>query len=684
MTRISDVKKELDLIAKSIHNNINNIEINKIIENLVTKITGAQYSSIWVYDNKSLLIRQRDNSTPREVSVDKNKGLLYRCFATKQIIVTNYLASEKDYDARIDNPDNIKIKSKIMIPLIDNDKFLGIVTAYSSVSDIKKFDSNDVDLFKAIVPFIINSIYKMNENINIPKTENKTTTDSFNRRNSDRRNSDSIQNLQDLEKQRDRVQTSQELLDYVANIVHDIRTPSNGLFGFLEILEEQIDDVRLKKYISHAKDSASLINELTTSILDGISTKKEIAESKMEFVSTFKFFGDIAEIFSSTMYKKQISYNIYIDPSLPKEIGLESIKLKRIIINLLGNANKFTPQNQTIEFSVRYKPQDKKIHIFVQDSGIGIAKENQEQIFEAFKQAEDDTALTYGGTGLGLAISAGYVKELGGKLLIDSELDKGSTFYFDIPIEIEDETLKFNSVGKINGDITILMDKKNNFCANNIARYLVKMGISKDKIKAVTTIEAVPDTTKYLICFEEKMSIDIFSFTKQNKISMLVVEENFLSLNKENLDGACLISSYGYIGDVLYTFINKTLNQRVLIVDDDSVSLTLIKAMLEDELCEIDIATNGKDGLNMLSEALKNDEKYSIVFLDSRMPLLSGEEMLKEYRAIELENGQREIIAVSVSGDVNIENKDFDIYVGKPFNKKKIKSVCSEFLKKGQ
>jgi len=668
----SYAKEHLSSVIKELDNSSTNTQTNDIVEDLVKKVTGSEYSSLWIYDsNQSVLFRERANATPREVSVESKEGLLYRCFAMQTTVVTNYLASEKNYVAKIDNPDNIKMKSKIMIPLVDEGVFLGIVTAYSSISQMKKFDTNDVELLNAIVPFVINAVYKIKDDL--LKSDAK-----------EKRTSDSISKLDDIKEQRKNLQTSQEVLDYVANIVHDIRTPSNGLFGFLEILEEQIQDERLKSYISHAKESAQLISDLTTSILDGVSTSREQAQSKNELVSPFKFFGNIANIFSATMYQKKISYNIYIDPLLPKEIEVESIKLKRVIMNLIGNANKFTPENQTIEFSVRYKQKDKKIHIFVKDSGIGIAKEKQEEIFEAFTQAEDNTNLEYGGTGLGLAISAGYVKELGGKLCVDSESDKGSTFYFDIPAKAKDEGLKFTPVDGKKIEIAVLMKKENNFIASNMARYLVKMGVSK--LSALSSLSKVSPSTTHIIVFEDMLNMEVFEFVKSKKLKMLVVEENFLSLEKRNLDGASLVSQYEYFAENLYTFIDEKKLPRVLIVDDDKISVDLVKIMLEDELCNIDVAYDGQEGLDLLMDSISNNSPYSLIYSDANMPIMSGKKMLRKYKEQTKKRGIENILSVSISGDVykkGHEEEEFDIYLGKPFRREDIRSVFYKSIQKG-
>ena len=681
MTNIAIVEKKLSAFIKKLDRAKDAMEINDLLEQLVVDIVDAERSSIWIYDNKSKLTRYRREGV-RDISFEEKHGLLYKCFATKQEAISNYLASEKGYAPHIDNPDNIKIKSKIMVPLMEGDRFIGIVTAYSTIKQIKKFTRDDLELLKVITPTIIDGIQKIAflSNNTYPKVDRrKGRNDPKNTYN--RRSTDTSKNLKEFKESIEETKTPKELLGYVSNIVHDIRTPSNGLFGFLEILEEKIEEPRLRQYISHAKDSASLINELTTSILDGLSCKRENCKSKVEDVSTFKFFADIAEVFSSNMYKKQINYNIFIDPHLPKKIRIEAIKLKRVIMNLIGNAYKFTNENETIEFSVRYKAKDQKIHIYVKDSGIGIAKEKQEQIFEEFKQAEDDTKDKYGGTGLGLSISAAYVQSLGGKLELDSELDRGSIFYFDIPIEVKNSAKKFKPIKNDQINIALLMDSKNSSVANHIARYLMKMGINVDNIYAITNKKSISEHITHLIVFENKLSKELVSFAREKNYELMVVEENFLSLSSEEISGAKLISQYGYIGETLYSFINEKRRPRVLIVDDDKISVALIKTMLMDELCTIDVAYDGLSAIKLLEEALYDDDPYDIAYLDNNLPKLSGEEIIKRYRAIEKDKDMKPMKTVSISGDAyNEESKCCDAFVGKPFDKNLILSVYNNAI----
>ena len=463
----------------------------------------------------------------------------------------------------------------------------------------------------------------------------------------------------------------------MSNTVHDIRTPANTLYGFLELLEGQLDNPRLLQYIHNAKESAQFINDLTTSVLDRVSSQRERTKAKPVQISPAKFFADIAEIFSANMSNKKIAFNVYIDPFIAKEIMVEDIILKRVIMNLINNAYKFTPRKKTVAFSVQYKADTQHLHISIKDTGIGIAKEKQKEIFKAFEQAEEDTSLYYGGTGLGLAISSQYVKDLGGRLKLKSELDVGSTFYFDIPIAVTNKTITFKPVKRANIYLGILLDNKNVFTGKNVMRYLLQMGINKENIRATKNISKLSNKITHLICFQSQLNDEILAFTQNKKIELLIVEESFLSLvEKGTEEKLTVISQYGYYANVLHTFISNQSQMKVLIVDDDKINIQLISAILEEEFCHIETATDGEKALLMLEGGVKEGEPYSLVYLDNHMPKLTGMEVITQFRAFEKKVGMDPIFAVYISGDTiesRIENSMFDIFLTKPFNKKKIK-----------
>ncbi len=661
------LQSEFVAISKKIDAASTKTEVNAILQNLVISSLDAEFSSIWFYDeNQFILKREREEGDVREIDLSQKKGIIYKCFMTQKSSLYNYLASDKEYVASLDNPDAIKIKSKIMLPLVDNGNFIGIVTAYNSINKNKKFYKEDIKILEALSPYLIDAIYKMH----IPEKNKKETKQI------ESQAIDSIQKIEDLSKNKD---NSDDILTFVSSFVHDIRTPANTLYGFLDLLEDQIEDKRLKNYLSNAKESAAFINEMTTSVLDLVSNHKESGQTILEEVDTIKFFSSIAKSFSSNMYSKNISFNIYIDPLLPKTIEVDTLKMKRVVLNLLGNAYKFTPNNQTIEYVVRYIPSSNKLAISVEDTGIGIAKSKQKDIFEAFKQASDTTALNYGGSGLGLFISAQYVEKMGGKLHLSSVVDEGSKFSFELPLKALDIESSFSLVQNKTIPVAIVMNKENSFSANNIARYIAHMGIDKECIKPYKDLESVDSSIEHIIVFQNKIDyVELHKATKSHK-KVLIVEEEMFSVDQDDLCETCdVISKYEYIADKLYEFINTQKKPRVLVADDDEISVLLIQNILEDEFCEIFVARNGKEALDLIVQSHKNNLPFSLVYIDNEMPIMNGIEVIRKVREYEEDNNLEKIYAVSTSGNAihhDVDRDLFNLVVGKPFKKDDIKKV---------
>ena len=157
-----------------------------------------------------------------------------------------------------------------------------------------------------------------------------------------------------------------------------------------------------------------------------------------------------------------------------------------------------------------------------------------------------------------------------------------------------------------------------------------------------------------------------------------MVEEKFLSLNTKDLHGVPIISQYNYFGETLYSFVSEKKTPKVLIVEDDDISIILLKAMLQDEDCDIDIANNGEEGLMLLQRALQDNNPYSVVYTDKNMPILSGDKMLEKYRALEQEKGVKKLSAVCISGNIATDKDSlhcFDFFAIKPFKKQEILSI---------
>ena len=672
------LKKLLGDATQKIKATNSNVEINTIIETLITSAINSEYASLWVFDNtKVTLLRERSETEIRELSMLGQRGVLAKCFLTLTSGIYNYLASEKEYFAEIDNPDQIRMKSKIIIPILDDDRLIGMVTAYSSIRKIKNFDENDIEVLEAMLPFLVNVIYRMHPHVKDDDMERVYIAEHLTQT-----SQDFVEKVEELQHNQEVSDTSDEMLSFLSNTVHDIRTPANTLYGFLELLEDQLDNPRLLQYIHNAKDSAQFINDLTTSILDRVSMQREGTKVQPVQISPAKFFADIAESFSANMFNKNIAFNVYVDPLIAKEIVIEEMLLKRVVMNLIGNAYKFTPSGKTVDFSVQYEASKKRFRIAVIDTGIGIAKSKQKEIFKAFTQAQDDTNMHYGGTGLGLSISAQYVKELGGELKLKSELDEGSTFYFDIPVNVSNTSATFKPVRNKKLHLSILLSNQNVFSSLNLTHYLQNMGLDNENVHPVQKITEIPEKGTHLICFQSQLNDDVITLAHNKNMELMVVEEEFLSLiNNEDSNTYTVISQYGYYANTLHTFISNHSQLRILVVDDDRINIQLIKAILEEEFGQVETAMDGESALNMLKAAVKEENPFTLTYLDKHMPKLSGTEVIDAFRIFEKSVGSTPIFAVSISGDATTEaqkSKNFNMYVGKPFNKKAIKETIHQ------
>ena len=222
----------------------------------------------------------------------------------------------------------------------------------------------------------------------------------------------------------------------IATVSHDLRTPLNTISGYANIIEESDNLENNKEHISHIKSATTYVNNLVNDLLDfsQLEAGKMIAKK-----STFrldKLIQESSKNIASQYKNKEIKLILNLDESLKTSIVSDAFRLRQIISNLLGNAYKFTEKGSiTLTGKVIEKNMFNHLILQISDTGIGISKEKQELIFKEFTQAENDTDKKYGGYGLGLTITKKLTELLGGTIFIDSEIDKGSSFILEIPVE---------------------------------------------------------------------------------------------------------------------------------------------------------------------------------------------------------------------------------------------------------
>lgn len=472
---------------------------------------------------------------------------------------------------------------------------------------------------------------------------------------------------------------------FLANISHEIRTPMNAILGFTDILHEDEFDLVKKGKLAIIKQSGEFLLNLINDILD----LSKIEAGKLEVVnsefSLFKLFEEMYFLFNENAKRKNLTFSIDMEDSVPEFVFGDERYLKQVIMNLIGNSFKFTEKGG-IKVVCRYV--EGEAHITVYDTGIGITQNDLKKIFDAFKQVNENKTSQYKGTGLGLTISKCLIELMGGSLTVESTPGKGSTFGIGLPLKIVDrKSLKKFTPGEPRDNEGMVQNWIDQFKNEPLLKNILLRAIRSMPPR----IKALEDSIKSNNIKEiEFLSHTIKGFSgsvKMNEICDLArkMEKESKNLNTDiNLINSFFQQMKEVVESIPERFktetgqevtadknLKKTKSQlKILVAEDDDVNQEIIKAFLYRMGFICDIASNGQIVLNMLKE-----KNYDILLLDIGMPVMDGMETIKFIRGHDEYKSLRVIAltAYSMKGDrEKFLAEGFDDYISKPVDRNRL------------
>ena len=356
---------------------------------------------------------------------------------------------------------------------------------------------------------------------------------------------------QELRKAKEKAEESDRLKTaFLQNMSHEIRTPMNAICGFSSFLGNP--DLSMEKrnnFVSIIQNSSNQLLSIVTDILTISSLETKQEKANIDKVCINNIIVDLLSIFKQQAINKNISlYTIQPLSDKQSEVFTDRTKITQIFTNLLTNALKFT-QKGFIEFG--YNLKENQLEFYIKDSGIGIESQFHETIFERFRQADKSINKLYGGTGLGLAISKAFAELLGGKIWVQSELEKGSTFYFTIPYNPVNEFFKTKTPIKQSENFrTVLVAEDEEYNFLFIRELLNDMDLTiiraKDGKETVEIFKSNPNID--LILMDIKMPImtghEAAKIIKELKPDLPIVAQTAYALEHERAKYVGIFDNY--------------------------------------------------------------------------------------------------------------------------------------------
>ena len=511
-------------------------------------------------------------------------------------------------------------------------------------------------------------------------------------------------------------QASKAKSNFLSNMSHEMRTPMNAIIGMTSIGKAALDTEKKDYAFQKIEGASTHLLGVINDILDMSkieANKFVLSATKFSLESMVK---RVVDVINFRVEEKHQKLTVHIDTAIPRTLIGDEQRLSQVVANLLTNAMKFTPDEGSIHLEVELSSEKSEIctiSFSIRDSGIGISDEQKSRLFGAFEQAENSTSRKYGGTGLGLVISRSIVELMDGKMWVDSELGKGSTFSFTVCLaRCKDEQKSLLSPDLNMGNIRILAVDDDPDVLSFFKEAAEQIGISCDT--ASSGAEALSATSAkgvYNIYFvdwkmpgmngielaqavnEKKDENTVIIMISATDWSVIQDEAHTVGIDRflpkplfvssvADCINACLSAPEPVESDTQDDAEISFDGCCILLAEDVEINREIVIALLEPTGLAIDCAENGAEAVEMF---VANPEKYGMIFMDLQMPEMDGLTAARTIRASDIARA-KEIPIVAVTANVFKEDIDkcleagMNGHIGKPLDFNEVIATLDKYL----
>lgn len=507
--------------------------------------------------------------------------------------------------------------------------------------------------------------------------------------------------------------------EFLANMSHEIRTPMNGVIGTASLLQEMPMGREQKEFVDMLYSSSMTLLDLINDILDFSKIESGQLILAKNPLNLFELCKEIEGNFSIMAGQKQIALVCHIDENIPDMVLGDITQLRQVLNNLISNAIKFTSIGHVhLNIKLIKKGNNNAEVIFqVIDSGIGIAAENQQKIFEKFQQADGSTTRNYGGTGLGLAICRSIVKLMDSEILIYSKPGKGSRFEFAVEFESIDELMLGSASEQSLAGLSILLVDDSMLNMRITAAQLKNFGAravccDDPCLSKKMVLNALDRETPFDLVILDKVmpNMDGFTVAKQLQDEFAELTPRLMLMSADAQTGDDVLAkelgiktflSRPYKAETLKAVVLSTMLEhtsesvdgtpgvedeaaaadvmKVLLVEDTFINQKVTTMMLQKMGIEVTLAENGQIGVDLC-----RDQTFNLILMDCQMPVLDGFEATRIIRENETAGQHTPIIALTANVLQTEKDKCFvagmDDFMGKPVSKQLLTLMLQKHL----